>query len=71
MHFVLNDYSNGVFFLVITKLIVCLKIYDILDSGKLGVSTVFQTAQELGLWVRPGITVSCEDLGTLEGKDPN
>lgn len=41
MYFVFNDYFNGVFFFVIIKLIVCFKIYDILDLGKFGVFTVF------------------------------
>ena len=26
------------------------------------------SSPELGLWVRPGIRVSCEDLGSLRGE---
>lgn len=60
------EHFNVVFFSIITKMMVCLKIYDILDSGKHGV-WCFEFSRT-GLWVRPGIRVSCEDLGSLRGE---
>lgn len=39
---------NVAFFFIMTKLMVCLQIYDILNSGTCGVAWVLQTSSAAG-----------------------
>lgn len=48
MYFIINEHINVLFLFIITKLMVSLKIYDILGSGKHGVSRVLQTNSRTG-----------------------